>query len=288
MTINSYGKPFLAPGIYENLPLSEYQRDPCERPSFNFSVGKILLEKPPLYAWLAHPKLNPDWQPPPWDKRLDEGELIHSGLLGPGRDYEVADYPDYRTKEAREWRDSIVASGKIPVLKKANTKISQCIEAVELRLPFSTKCSMEQTYIFEHEGVLCRARIDALDDECVYDIKTVESLSDGFLVNQIENFKYDMQAAFYLLAAGVPRFKWVFVEINPPFQIRVWGAQMWLDIGCRKVRYALDKWQECMGINVWPGYSAIVEYPPRPPWSEDKWLKREIAENGRETDSGDC
>ena len=41
-----------------------------------------------------------------YGKAVDIGKLAHAHLLGGEQEFVVKQYPDYRTKEAREWRDA--------------------------------------------------------------------------------------------------------------------------------------------------------------------------------------
>ena len=50
-------------------------------PSLSSSIANVLISRSPLHAWMAHPRLNPDWRPEPWNKRLDFGTFAHKLLL---------------------------------------------------------------------------------------------------------------------------------------------------------------------------------------------------------------
>lgn len=284
----------IGPGIYPNMPFSEYQADPCERPSLNASIGKILLDKPPLYAWLAHPKLNPNWRPDDngdseeQKKRKRIGSAVHKMLLGKGQDIVELDFPDYRTKDARAARDANIAAGHIPLLAKEYDQAAEIIAAVLLKAGPLGKLSMEpeKVFIWEQDGILCRAMMDLTDFKSgeIVDIKTVESLSDSYLIGQIEGFKYAFQACFYacafLAAFRKPAFKWVFVEINRPYEHRIIKLDPSReDIGMRQVHFVLRKWRACSEMNTWSGYNRGTEELPYPAWAEAKWLEREIAES---------
>jgi hypothetical protein len=47
------------PGIYLDVAANDYHADPCPAPSFTQSIAKVLLEKSPAHARLAHPRLCP-------------------------------------------------------------------------------------------------------------------------------------------------------------------------------------------------------------------------------------
>jgi hypothetical protein len=42
----------------------------------------------------------------PTSRALDLGTLVHAHLLGGKQEFVVKQYSDYRSKEAREWRDA--------------------------------------------------------------------------------------------------------------------------------------------------------------------------------------
>src|SRR4051812_46738879 len=93
-----------APGIYLDVAANDYHADPCPAPSLTQSVAKILLAKSPLHAWHAHPRLNPDYQHND-DTKFDVGNIAHKMLLGRGKQIEVLEFDDWRTKAAKEARE---------------------------------------------------------------------------------------------------------------------------------------------------------------------------------------
>src|SRR5215472_13975214 len=76
-------RPISAPGFYPDINAETYFSDPIIRPSLTQSLCKILLERSPLHAWYAHPRLNPDYAPDD-DTKFDIGNLAHTLLLGKG------------------------------------------------------------------------------------------------------------------------------------------------------------------------------------------------------------
>jgi hypothetical protein len=95
----------------------------------------------------------------------------------------------------------------------------------------------------------------------------------------------DVQAAWYmrgLLAVTgstrVPDFRWCVVETSPPFALSVISpAPDVLDLGHRKVEYAIGVWRECLASGVWPGYGSDVSYAHAPEWEIAKWLEKAAA-----------
>lgn len=290
--IKADGKSYLDVGTYDNLPFLQYQADPAERPSLNASIGKILLDKPPLYAWLAHPKLNPKWRPEDdgdteeQKKRKRIGSAVHKMLLGKGQDIVALAFPDYRTKDAREARDANITAGHIPLLTKEYDRAAEVIASLLSKGPLYDQAKMipERVFIWKDiaTGVLCRAMMDLTSEDVIIDLKTVESLSDSYLINQIESYKYAFQACFYLKAFNLSKtkFKWIFIEINPPYEHRVIELdRSRQDIGMRQVDFAINRWRACLDMYTWPGYNRLTERLTYPQWAEAKWLEKEIAES---------
>jgi hypothetical protein len=118
-------------------------RGPCPAPSLTQSVAKILLEKSPLHAWHAHPRLNPDYQHDDATK-FDIGNIAHKMLLGRGKEIVVLeDFDDWRTKAAKEAREEAAAAGKLAVLGKHAARADRMVNAAreQLELRGSATCS---------------------------------------------------------------------------------------------------------------------------------------------------
>src|SRR3990167_5550430 len=96
--------------------LEEYIRDPAPTPSLSTSIAHLLLTRSAKHAQLAHPRLNPAWQPDATEQ-TDVGSIAHALLLD--RDESrvvVIDASDWRTRAAKDQRDAARAEGKLPIL----------------------------------------------------------------------------------------------------------------------------------------------------------------------------
>jgi hypothetical protein len=85
------------PGIYPGVSSADYFADPCPTPSLTQSLCKILIERSPQHAWIAHPRLNPQFEYDD-DTKFDVGNIAHRLILGRGKDFEVVQFADWRTK----------------------------------------------------------------------------------------------------------------------------------------------------------------------------------------------
>ena len=47
------------PGIYADFPVADYFADPTPEPSLTQTLAKLLLERAPIHAKYAHPRLTP-------------------------------------------------------------------------------------------------------------------------------------------------------------------------------------------------------------------------------------
>src|SRR6266487_3828456 len=118
------------PGLYPDMPVEDYFADPCPAPSFTQSLAKLLLEKSPLHAWYAHPRLNPDFRPDD-DTSYDVGNIAHNLLIGRGKQIVVLDeqFEDWRTKEARRLREEAAALGGLAVLSRKFKLAAKMVDA---------------------------------------------------------------------------------------------------------------------------------------------------------------
>jgi hypothetical protein len=266
-------------------------------PTFNAGTANLLLNRSPLHAWTAHPRLNPNWQPDD-DAKYDGGTVAHSLLLEGTANVDVCDYPDWRTKDAREARDASRANKRTPLLAHQFEEVMAMCNAVAKQLqgfdvdpvPL-TAGKPEQTMVWQDSttGVWCRARIDWLHDDlsAIDDLKTTSrSAHPEVFAKNLYSYGCDVQAAFYLRGMkalrdnpfGPPDWRWIVVETTPPYGLSVIepGPAV-LELADAKVDAALKLWAECLERDVWPGYPTKVATAELPAWEEARWLAREEA-----------
>jgi hypothetical protein len=294
-----------------DLAAADYHADRTGgAPSLSSSIANILLNRSPLHAWTAHPRLNPNWQPDD-DSKYDVGTVAHSMLLEGTASVDVCDYTDWRTKDAREARDASRANGRTPLLAHQFEEVLGMCDAVADQLqrfdidpvPL-TGGKPEQTMVWQdaQTGVWCRARIDWLHDDlsAIDDLKTTtRSAHPEAFAKNLYSYGCDVQAAFYLRGmralhpdsvffddasgkalsvAPAVQWRWIVVETSPPYGLSVVepGPAV-LELADAKVDAALKLWAECLERNVWPGYPTKVATAELPAWEEARWLAREEA-----------
>jgi hypothetical protein len=273
----------MTPGIHQ-MTAESYHADPCPTPALSNSIIKPLLNKSPLHAWMAHPRLNPNYRSIE-STTFDLGKATHSLLLEGIDSVVIVDAEDWRTKAAKEARDAARAAGKHPMLPdqalRVNAMAKACMEFVD-RSPlrgFMSAGAPEQsiTWLEEPAGLpmWCRARIDwLLDDRSVMiDYKTTEADNPGdFIRSSMVQYGYDTQDVFYTrgMAALGAKSKMLFLvqEVAPPYCCYIVEcAESMREMARRKVQRAIWLWEECVRTDTWPGYPDAIYSAEAPMWA---------------------
>jgi hypothetical protein len=285
------------PGFYE-VDAEAYHADPAPEPSLSASVASILVEETPAHAWAAHPRLGLEPDDDDGSSRLDLGTVVHTLLLGKGRDIVGIDAKDFKTKAAQKERAEARAEGKTPVLLKDLARAEMIADAARGFVRTVPGCEglfdpehgrPEVAMVWQDEtGPWCRSLVDWLpnDRRVIWDVKTTaRSANPAGAGRLIANHGYELAAAFYERGlvhlepelAGRVVFRWLFVEIDPPFACSIVELDgTGLEIGRRKVRAALDLWKRCREADSWPAYPARVCVAEYPSFTADRWLEREV------------
>lgn len=274
------------------MAAADYHADAfAERPTLSASIAHLLLTASPRHAWTNHPRLNPDFVPAS-DEKFDMGTACHALLLEGLNVVEVCDFPDWRTKAAKEARELARAHGRIPLLGHQyddvlhmHSAVAEQIAALDLDPVPLTDGKPEQTMVWEEDGVLCRARIDWLHTSGrVCDVKTTNRLAVGWDRGPLFDHGCDIQAALYIrgLTALQQRWfrpeewTWLVIETSPPYGLIPYRlTPPVLALGDAKVDRALHLWRECLTNDTWPLYPAEPVDAQLPPWVESRWLEKE-------------
>lgn len=266
------------------LHADEYHADPCPVPSLNSSTARVLLEKTPAHAKAQHPRLS-DLPPRKSTQTMDMGTAVHQILLKDDR-IDVEAYADYKTLAARQWRDSVRAQGRVPMLEHQWEQAQDIARNVRLRImqldkPWAfTNGQPEVTLTWQdtYEDTWCRARLDWLrDDPYIEDLKvTGLSAEPNRWTRYLFNSGLDVQAAFYVRAVkhvkGVtPGFRWVVCESFPPYEVSIVElSEAAMAAAGAKVERALKVWAECLDTGCWPGYPPDTHIANVPAWQREE------------------
>ena len=284
----------LQQGIHDNVPADVYHADPCPEPSLSAGIARKLVSRSPLHAWEAHPRLNPDHE----DEEaghLDFGSAAHALLLEGIDICQVVEADSWRTNAAKDERDSARKSGLIPLLRKDYERMCDLVLAVRHQVARLDVAPLplhdgqpEQTLVWQEGDVWCRARPDWLHDawDAVDDVKTTGTTANPADWARTRLFAdgKDVQAAFYRrglrhLAGTDPHWRFLVVEVDPPFAISVIGlSSAALELADRKVERAIHLWRRCMADGQWPGYSRELALAEPPAYEEARFLEAHYEE----------
>jgi hypothetical protein len=285
-----------APGVYPNISTNDYLKDPCTEPSLSQSIAKILLDRSPLHAWYAHPRLNTHFKPDNATK-FDIGNVAHAMLIGRGREIVVLDYPDWRTKKAQEARAEANAAGKLAILASGAARAGRMVQAAHEQLELRGMANLfqegegsgEVCIAWQEKEVWLRQLIDWLtkDYRIVADYKTTDlSVAPSSLPSMMMNAGWPLQAAMAergldaLHPESIARRQYLFVvqEAEPPHQLNVVQiGESVMHMARKRLQMAIDTWRICLNANRWPGYDLEILTPNMPAWAEAQWLELEMA-----------
>lgn len=127
-------------------------------------------------------------------------------------------------------------------------------------------------------GVLCRCRPDWWrDDNVIVDLKTTEDASPEGFAKSMANYRYDVQAAYYLdgvqQATGKrPKaFVFIAVEKKPPYAVGVYVLDSESrEIGRAQYQHDLRVYADCLANDNWPGYGDKIQTISLPAWHANK------------------
>jgi hypothetical protein len=288
-------------GLYLDMSAKDYFADPAPQPSLTQSIAKILIDRSPAHARLEHPRLCPpavDDEAPAekYDSDKAIGNAAHAMLIDRGRDIIEAKFPNFMSKDAKQFRDAPEHDGKIVILSKHLRRAAAMVNAAR-----------EAANLMKWDGVFCdglgevaivwtecefwfRSLIDwkVNDVPVCYDYKsTGMSISPHLLGFLIEKAGWHIQAAFHERGldvlepddAGRRKFRFIAQENYPPYAVvPVELDERWLTNGRKVLRPAIDIWQHCLATDRWPAYPLLPTTPEYPAYREAALLAREIAE----------
>lgn len=282
------------PGIYRGVSDADYRSDPCPIPSFTQSLCKVIIERSPKHAWVASPRLNPQFEYDD-DTKFDIGNVAHKLVLGRGKEIEVLDFDDWRTKAAKEAREEAADAGKIAVLKHQFQQAFDMAGRAQVQLSKHedrdafTNGDAEVMIAWEEDGIWFRSLIDWLhtDLRTVDDFKTSGmSMAPHIIGIRAETAGWHVQAAFIErgldildpAGAGRRRFRFIGQETDEPNALNVMHMNnYWMTMGRKKVAAGVELWRAASKTNRWPGYPRKAITPDFPGFKEKQWLERELA-----------
>lgn len=281
------------PGIYPKITPTEYFAEPCPQPALTASIISILLSECAAKAAWAHPAINQ-----PKDdaaKELEKyligsgagkpaqalGGVVHRMSLGKGAEYVISDWEEYRTKEAKQWRDDAWARGDIPLKPRQHEQASAMSGVMLDAINDAVRGEPYETEVVavwqEPNGVWCRSMMDLWCPSLnlILDVKTSADISDDGIDGTFNRWGYARQSAFYrrgveAITGAAPRFEFLFVENEAPWLTRTVDTSEGFTTGATmEIERAIEQWGNCVASGEWPGYGGRTVVPR--PWKVSEW-----------------
>lgn len=275
-------------GVYD-LTMDRYHGQPCDGPSVSSSGLRTIWSASPAHYYLTS-SLNPNREDPGERPHFSLGRAAHHLLfLGrKGFDAEYVTRPeqwsDWRTKEAKLWREAAIADGKTVLTDadlEAITGMARSLGAHPLVKAGILDGAVERSLIFRDPdtGIWLKSRPDVIPNDSgdFADLKTTTSVATEALRRTIADYHYAMQGALVGMASEavlqrpMQSFTLVFVEKAPPYCCRVVTLRPSdLERGERQVRAAAVMFAQCCARDEWPGPGGTqqdAEYLSPAEWS---------------------
>lgn len=276
------------PGLYD-IPMETYHGDCCAGPSVSGS-GLVKIEKTSLahYWWDSYH--NPKREPMD-TTALSFGRAAHAWVLGEpefNKYFVISPYDEFRTKEARAWRDeqtrTVVKAEQFEAIKAMH----KVITATPLVRNAFVDGKPEQSLIWQDKetGIWLKARPDWLPNriQFVPNFKTTRSARPSDFERQAFDLGYHQGAALTIeglkqvLGWTNPSYYFVAQEKEPPY---VSGLFIMRDTdiewGALQNRRALRRLSDALMKGRWPGYADNAVEIMMPAWAEKKLLDQHEA-----------
>jgi len=242
--------------------------------ALNYSGCKALLRSPGHYkAWLTEDKKD--------SPAFQMGRLVHLAALQPellAERVAVSPSVDRRTKEGKATFE-LFQSG----LKEGQECVSQDIYEDVIRIAKSahdalvdlnlTEWQTEMGCVIGMGTISIKGRPDLIakdanGDLVVVDLKTTQDASPAAFAKDVANFKYHLQAAWYMRLTGAKKFIIVAQEKDLPCANRVYTLdEAALAEGNRLMEEAIALYSQCVAFDSWPTYSKDITTLSLPKWA---------------------
>jgi len=282
------GQKITRAGVWD-LTMAQYHSDIAEGPSISSSGLRTIWSASPAHYFETSP-YNPAPQEQEERPHFSLGRAAHHllflGRKGFADEYVVRpdEWSDWRTKDARLWREAAIADGKTVLTDNELDQISgmaRSLAAHPLVKAGILDGYVERSLVWKDAdtGAWLKSRPDCIPNDGldVADLKTTTSVATDDLRRTLGAYGYHAQGALVgmafraVLGRAMQSFSLVFVETKPPHCVRVVIVKPEdLERGEKQISGAAEQFAECVASGVWPGPGGVqadAEYLDIPEWS---------------------
>lgn len=235
-------------------------------PFLNKSTLDKINKSPAHYIWQKeHPV---DFLPTP---QMLFGTAFHAMVLEPDKFKETYIRQlrvDRRTKEGKiEYQNYLLENkNKIQLSDEDFLRLDYMYSRLgnnEEALGLLTRGKAEVTALWQDSrlDVRCKAKMDYVrPDHIILDLKTTHNSSAEGFVKSVIDYRYYVQAAFYISAYDhitgvIPKFKIIACETDAPYNVQVYDLnEEWIELGFIAFYENIETYLDCHKTNTWPGY----------------------------------
>lgn len=268
--------------IIENMPAQQYHA----RPEISVHGLMKVLDAP---AKFIEERTKP--KDPTPAMRL--GSLIHLAVLEPDRfKSDVAVLPDGIDKRSKEGKAAwaqfqakhagkeIITADEVELLEAIASSVLSSQRHTRAARLLKTGDGISEGSMFwtGHMGMRCKGRFDRFtfiaERPVLIDLKKMKDASDSAMERSIAEWRYHMQAAFYIDGFCMcrpdlppPTYVIVAVEDDAPYlvnQKKISDAA--IAEGRRLYRKGIEAYASCRESNNWPGYADTILTAELPTW----------------------
>lgn len=260
-------------GIHD-LTMDAYQRSE--------GVSKSMLDKLAHPFTPAHLRAYLDEPRPEPTEAMKYGSILHAALLEPdtiaGAFSIKPEGLDGRTKDGKAW---IAEQGGKPIITQEQATAIDRSVANLWKHPQAKRylgaADFERSLFAKDEhGTLRKGRLDILPKagNVILDLKTCESAARQDFEKAIENYRYFVQASYYvdlcqLLGIDRSRFVFICVEKKPPYLVAMHSMDLYdMEAGRELYKRDLAVYRQCKASGDWYGYPETIETIGRPAWAQ--------------------
>ena len=265
----------MEPGRYSNMSNHDYHAGTGLSKS---GMDRLAISPEHYQSYLVEPREE--------TKAMRIGSALHKLALEPDTfalEFAVAPIVDRRTKDGKaEYAAFEVSSAGKVILAADEYALAEAM-ATSIRrrnLPsaaIGAPGEAETSFFWKDPslGTLCKCRPDYLrDDGYIIDVKTTEDARLAHFERSAENYRYYVQAAFYIQGVEavtdekIKDFLFIVVEKSPPYAVACYYAdEEMIRAGNEEVRRCLTLYEECSRTGVWPGLDTEPIRLSRPRWA---------------------
>jgi len=247
--------------------------------------GLDLIARSPLHFWARY--LDPNRVPTEPTAAMRLGTAVHTHVLeldqwqqryitapeGIDRRYKVGKEAWAAFEAQSEGRTVISREDADLVMKMGRSVFGHPAAAMLLGLP--GKAETTHMWTDAATGLQCKCRPDWLTDDglLIVDPKTTENASPREFARSIAEWRYHVQAAWYLdgleQTTGIrpEQFIFICVEKKAPFACAVYAADAeMIAAGAQTAARDLEVLATCKAADAWPGYNNQIEPISLPAW----------------------